>query len=53
MPDSLWIALEYLDAGCLTDLLYLYQFIKLDEIHIAYILREVNKKTNKKNIINF
>lgn len=41
--DQMWIAMEYMDGGCLTDVLENFQKLRecMDESAIAYILREV------------
>lgn len=41
----MWISMEYMDGGCLTDVLENYQglSISMAEPHIAYVLREVLK----------
>mgnify|MGYP005853729927 CR=1 FL=1 len=39
--DSIWVAMEFMDAGCLTDILDLFSVFQLPESNIAYILREV------------
>ncbi|CAN8063518.1 unnamed protein product [Agarophyton chilense] len=40
-----WISMEYMDGGCLTDVLENYQCLSqtMEEAHIAYVLREVLK----------
>jgi len=35
--DSIWLVMEYMEGGCLTDII---EFIKLKETHIAYFLKE-------------
>jgi len=38
--DQIWVVMEYMSGGCLTDILELYRYIKLTEPQIAYLLRE-------------
>jgi serine/threonine protein kinase len=42
--NEIWIAMEFLPGGCLTDLLPL----TLTEVHIASILKEVLSNLNSK-----
>jgi serine/threonine protein kinase len=37
---QLWVVMEYMDGGCLTDLLEEYPAVKLNELHIAYICKQ-------------
>lgn len=38
---QLWVVMEYMDGGCLTDILEAFESVQLSEEHIAYICREV------------
>eukprot|EP01116_Phalansterium_solitarium_P005422 TRINITY_DN1702_c0_g1_i2.p1 TRINITY_DN1702_c0_g1~~TRINITY_DN1702_c0_g1_i2.p1 ORF type:complete len:374 (-),score=126.83 TRINITY_DN1702_c0_g1_i2:402-1523(-) len=38
--QQLWVAMEYVAGGCLTDLLELFEDVRLHEHHIAFIARE-------------
>eukprot|EP01129_Flabellula_baltica_P010447 TRINITY_DN4415_c0_g1_i2.p1 TRINITY_DN4415_c0_g1~~TRINITY_DN4415_c0_g1_i2.p1 ORF type:complete len:303 (+),score=68.64 TRINITY_DN4415_c0_g1_i2:65-910(+) len=42
----LWISLEFMDGGCLTDVLDVFEEYQLQEGHISYICREVLKGLN-------
>lgn len=37
---SLWVVMEYMDGGCLTDILEVFDDLQLDEPQIAYVARE-------------
>lgn len=37
---SLWVAMEFMDSGCLTDILEVFDDLQLDEPQIAYVARE-------------
>jgi len=37
---SLWVIMEFMDGGCLTDILEEFENVKLSELAIAYICRE-------------
>ena len=37
---ELWVVMEYMDGGCLTDILELHDQIKMKEDEIAYVCRE-------------
>lgn len=53
--DRLWIFLEYMDAGCLTELLEAGLYVKFSEEVIRYLIHEVLKALNymhKKKIIH-
>ena len=39
--DFLWVVMEYMPAGSLTGLLYLYPHFQLSEKNIAYVIKEV------------
>jgi len=38
--QKLWLVMEYMDSGCLTDILEEYNNVPLSESHIAYFCRE-------------
>jgi len=38
--DFIWVVMEYMSGGCLTDILELYRYIRLTEPQIAYVMRE-------------
>jgi len=40
---QLWVIMEIMDGGCLTDILELYGQIDLNESHIAFVCRETSK----------
>jgi len=40
-PKNLWVVMEYMNAGCLTDLLMHYDQFQMKEKHMAYCLREI------------
>ena len=42
---QLWVVMEFMDGGCLTDILEAFQTVQLSEEHIAYICREVRCST--------
>ena len=41
--DKLWVAMEYLGGGCLTEILEQFESIKMSEAHIARVCRETLK----------
>jgi serine/threonine protein kinase len=43
IDKQLWVAMEYMGGGCLTDVLEVHQYLKLTEEQIAFICREVLK----------
>jgi len=43
IPGYLWIVLEYMDAGCLTDILEEYQHIQMNEEQIAKVTMDTLK----------
>lgn len=44
--NQLWVVMEYMDGGCLTDVLDLFETLRLDESQIAYISLECLKALN-------
>lgn len=42
---TLWVVMEFMDGGCLTDILEQFDEIKLTESQIAHCCREVHSKT--------
>lgn len=40
--DQLWVVMEYMDGGSVTDILEIFSFMRLSEGQIAYIMREVH-----------
>jgi len=43
VADELWVVMEYMGGGCLTEVLDQYRDLQLGEEHIAYICQEVLK----------
>eukprot|EP01113_Clastostelium_recurvatum_P015318 TRINITY_DN1850_c0_g1_i4.p1 TRINITY_DN1850_c0_g1~~TRINITY_DN1850_c0_g1_i4.p1 ORF type:complete len:996 (-),score=356.08 TRINITY_DN1850_c0_g1_i4:90-3077(-) len=43
MGDELWVAMEFMGGGCLTEVLDQYRDVQLSEKHIAFICQEVLK----------
>lgn len=39
--SELWVVMEYMDGGCLTDVLELFEEFKMTEPQIAFVCREV------------
>jgi len=39
--NQMWVAMEFMDGGCLTDILEVFESVQLSEEHIAYICKEV------------
>ncbi len=37
----LWVVMEFMDCGCLTDILELFEDLKMTEAQVAYVAREV------------
>jgi len=37
--EELWIAMEYMDGGCLTDIIEQHHYVKMSENQIAYVLQ--------------
>lgn len=46
VDDKLWVVMEYMAAGCLTEVLNQYSAVKLTERHIATICHETLKGLN-------
>lgn len=40
-PKCLWVVMEYMNAGCLTDILLHHDAFQMKEPHMAYCLREI------------
>lgn len=40
-PKTLWVVMEYMNAGCLTDILNYHDQFQMKENHMAYCLREI------------
>jgi len=40
---QLWVVMEYMDGGCLTDILENFDDVKMNEIQVAYVCKEVLK----------
>jgi len=43
VDQYLWVAMEYMGGGCLTDTLEIYAYLKMTEGQIAYVCQEVLK----------
>jgi len=43
VEDKLWVAMEYMGGGCLTDVLEIFAHLQLSETQIAFICRETVK----------
>lgn len=41
--NQLWVVMELMDGGCLTDVLEQFDAVKLTEPQIAYVCREVRR----------
>lgn len=44
--NQLWVVMEYMDGGCLTDILEQFESVQFTESHIAYICLETLKALN-------
>lgn len=40
---SLWVVMEFMDGGCLTDILEEFENVQMTELQIAYVCRETLK----------
>jgi len=40
VDSQLWVAMEYMGGGCLTEILEQYEFLQMDERHIAWVCKE-------------
>jgi len=38
--STLWVVMEYMDAGSLTEILDVFDYLRMEEAQIAYVLRE-------------
>ena len=45
VDEKLWVAMEFMGGGCLTDILEIYSYLQLSEGQISYICREVFSST--------
>jgi len=43
VDDKLWVAMEYMGGGCLTDILEIYNHFQLSEEHMAFVCAEILK----------
>jgi serine/threonine protein kinase len=43
VDDKLWVAMEYMGGGCLTDILEIYNHFQLTEEHMAFVCVEILK----------
>jgi len=43
VEDKLWVAMEYMGGGCLTDVLEIFSYLQLTEGQIAFVCRETLK----------
>jgi len=41
LDGFLWVAMEFMSAGSLTDILEIFEYMQLNEEHIAYICKEI------------
>jgi len=39
-PKEIWVVMEYMGGGCLTDILEVFDQLRLSETHIAYVIRD-------------
>jgi len=52
VDDKLWVVMEYMAAGCLTEVLNQFDMVKLTERHIATICNETLKGLNYMHALN-
>jgi len=43
VDEKLWVAMEYMGGGCLTDILEIYDHFQLNEEHMAFVCQEILK----------